>query len=75
MGFDDQQIITEYLRPPLTTMRLPFREMAQRAVEVLADKLASDAAPLTSERINCQLVKRESVGPPRDTRIELAPSV
>ncbi|MDA8437420.1 MAG: substrate-binding domain-containing protein [Propionibacterium sp.] len=65
IGFDDQQILTEYLRPGLTTMRLPFREMADRAVELLAQHLADPATEIASERVRCPLIERASVGPPR----------
>lgn len=66
IGFDDQQILTEYLRPPLTTMRLPFREMAGRAVEMLAHAAGDEAATLASERMTCRLIERESVSAPAD---------
>lgn len=64
VGFDDQQILTEYLRPALTTMRLPFREMAERAVNQLASVVSGDTTDIGSERIRCRLVERESVSVP-----------
>lgn len=64
VGFDDQQILTEYLRPALTTMRLPFREMAERAVDLLARAVSGDAIPLEPERMRCRLIERESVSCP-----------
>ncbi len=75
LGFDDQEIITHHLRPTLTTMKLPFKKMARRAVELLADNLDGNAAPLISERIICRLVERDSVAPPRESRLELASQV
>lgn len=64
IGFDDQQILTEFLRPELTTMRLPFREMADRAVELLARQLLDPSFVIASERMRCPLIERSSVGPP-----------
>jgi LacI family transcriptional regulator len=64
VGFDDQQILTEFLRPELTTMRLPFREMADRAVELLARQLIDPSFVIESERMRCPLIERSSVGPP-----------
>lgn len=65
IGFDDQQILTEFLRPGLTTMRLPFREMADRAMELLARQLLDPHVAIESERMRCPLIERSSVGPPR----------
>lgn len=65
VGFDDQEILTEYLRPTLTTMRLPFREMADRAVELLAQQLADPSLEISSERVRCPLVERGSVRAPK----------
>lgn len=65
IGFDDQQILTEFLRPELTTMRLPFREMADRAMELLARQLVDPHVAIESERMRCPLIERSSVGPPR----------
>ena len=64
IGFDDQQILTEFLRPELTTMRLPFREMADRAIELLARQLVDPLFAIESERMRCPLIERSSVGPP-----------
>ena len=65
IGFDDQQILTEFFRPELTTMRLPFREMADRAMELLARQLVDPNAAIESERMRCPLIERSSVGPPK----------
>ncbi len=35
MGFDNQELIAPYLRPPLSTMQLPHYEMGQWAIEHL----------------------------------------
>jgi LacI family transcriptional regulator len=37
VGFDDQQEIVKFMRPPLTTMRLPYYEMGEFAVAAVLD--------------------------------------
>jgi LacI family transcriptional regulator len=37
IGYDDQQEIVAYMRPPLTTMRLPCYEMGAFAVAAILD--------------------------------------
>jgi len=46
-------------------MRLPFREMADRAMELLARQLVDPNAAIESERMRCPLIERSSVGPPK----------
>ncbi|WP_344804266.1 LacI family DNA-binding transcriptional regulator [Microlunatus ginsengisoli] len=60
VGFDDQVIISAYLRPPLTTVALPFEEMGARAVEVLLARLAGQDVPDVTV-VDCPLVERASV--------------
>jgi LacI family transcriptional regulator len=38
VGFDDQEFIASELDPPLTTVRLPHREMGQLAVQLLLEE-------------------------------------
>jgi len=67
VGFDDQEYIASELDPPLTTMRLPLRDMGHLAVELLLDDAESphDGAGGWVTRVRCHLVRRESVAPPR----------
>lgn len=37
IGYDDQREIVQYMRPPLTTMRLPYYEMGAHAVATILD--------------------------------------
>jgi DNA-binding LacI/PurR family transcriptional regulator len=61
VGFDD--IATaEFVRPALTTVRLPKAELGRRSWEILHDQLA-DRAATTSVRLEPTLVVRESTGP------------
>ena len=65
VGFDDQDYIASELDPPLTTVRLPHREMGRLAVHLLLDddgdgQLDSNGVV----KVPCQLVRRDSVAPP-----------
>jgi LacI family transcriptional regulator len=68
VGFDDQEFLASELDPPLTTMRLPHRDMGRLAVEMLLSD-AEDAHDGTGEqvtRVSCELIRRDSVAPPPD---------
>lgn len=58
VGFDNQETLAPYLDPGLTTLQLPYEQMARRAVEILLD--GQGAAPLTNP-IHCSLIPRGSV--------------
>lgn len=60
IGFDDEEMISAHLYPPLTTVRLPHYEMGEWAVTFLAEH---DDAPLPPVQhvIDCPLVNRASV--------------
>ncbi|MEY4423309.1 MAG: hypothetical protein RLZZ258_412 [Actinomycetota bacterium] len=66
-GFDDLKLISEALKPGLTTVRLPHREMGQAAVERLIELCTSSMsqAPESTEIIG-QLVERESLSAPKN---------
>lgn len=66
-GFDDLKLISAALKPGLTTVRLPHREMGQAAVERLIELCSSsnDHAPESTEIIG-QLVERESLSIPKN---------
>jgi diguanylate cyclase (GGDEF)-like protein len=60
LGFDDIEE-ARHARPPLSTVRQPFRDHARRAFEVVMDQLEGRAvAPRT--RIDSQLILRRSCG-------------
>jgi LacI family transcriptional regulator len=54
------QVMTQYVDPPLTTVHLPFRQMAERAAERLLEQLAG-APPSGLEYMNFHLVERASI--------------
>jgi DNA-binding LacI/PurR family transcriptional regulator len=61
IGFDDL-FVSQYLSPPLTTMRQPMRRMGGRAMELLA-KLRKGVHSREYVRIQADLVVRSSTGP------------
>lgn len=59
VGFDNQELISAYLRPALTTVALPFEEMGALGVETLAALNAGKkVAPV--QTVNCPLLERSS---------------
>ena len=65
-GFDDLPL-SVFAVPSLTTVRMPVREMAARAVEMAIDPPRSPTEPVV-EILPPELVVRESTGPPNPTR-------
>jgi len=65
VGFDNQELIADGLRPELTTVALPHYEMGAWAVEQLLREIDM-AAPVTPSHhfLPCPIVRRNSVGPP-----------
>jgi LacI family transcriptional regulator len=69
VGFDDQRLVSESLRPGLTTVALPHYEMGTWAVRTLLEQLeAAEPAAVTHALLPCPVVRRASVArPPRCT--------
>lgn len=61
VGFDDEDI-SGFMLPPLTTIVLPHEEMARWAVGTLLDEVLPAPRP-RSVKIECPLVSRNSIGP------------
>ena len=61
VGFDDQDLLRDFFHPPLTTVRLPFAEMGDRAAALVLD---SDA-PAEVHLVRCPVIHRQSVAPPK----------
>lgn len=59
IGFDDRDI-AQFLTPPLTTVRLPMREIGDTAARLLIDYLENGVPPDTTTFVSCELVVRES---------------
>ena len=66
IGFDNQDQIAPWLDPPLTTMQLPHEQMGRWAVEHLLRVLSGEAEGPQQMRMECPLLVRRSVAPPRD---------
>jgi LacI family transcriptional regulator len=58
VGFDNQETLAPYLDPGLTTVELPFEQMARRAVEIL---LSPQGSYPQHNPVECSLVPRGSV--------------
>jgi LacI family transcriptional regulator len=68
VGFDDQDVIADGLRPGLTTVALPHYEMGVWAVEQLLREIDAEAPVTPShELLACPVVRRNSVQPRRPT--------
>ncbi|MCP2242697.1 transcriptional regulator, LacI family [Lentzea aerocolonigenes] len=78
VGFDDQEFIASELDPPLTTVRLPHREMGRLAIQLVLDEPgALDDVPESEDgviRIAGELVRRDSVAEPRGAWGQRTPS-
>lgn len=62
IGFDNQRIIAQYLRPPLSTMALPHYAMGKWAVEyLLNENVESSLETPIQHRLACPYIERESV--------------
>jgi len=66
VGFDNQELIADGLRPGLTTVALPHYEMGAWAVEALIARIENPDSEAEQVRLRCPLVPRSSVAPPRD---------
>lgn len=64
VGFDNQELIADGLRPGLTTVALPHYEMGAWAVETLIRRLEDPETPSEQVLLRCPVVERGSVSPP-----------
>jgi LacI family transcriptional regulator len=71
VGYDDDENVAPCLVPPLTTVRLPHREIGALAMGAVLSSVLDDApalagAPKVTPRtlVDCPLVVRDSVAPP-----------
>jgi LacI family transcriptional regulator len=71
VGYDDQEFIASELDPPLTTLRLPHREMGRLAIQLVLDEpdALDDLPGLGGNliRVAGELVRRDSVTKPHGT--------
>jgi LacI family transcriptional regulator len=67
VGYDDREI-AQFMRPPLTTVVLPHYEMGLQAAEALIEGHLRPDGRQPQIKVECPLVDRDSVGPPRGKR-------
>jgi LacI family transcriptional regulator len=63
VGFNDMPFADRF-DPPLTTVRIPHREIGAAAAELLLERLADDSAPARHVMLAPTLVARRSTAPP-----------
>lgn len=63
VGFDDFTVISEVIRPSLTTVALPYFEMGREAVSALTQRLRGEDVN-THSWITCHFIRRNSLVPP-----------
>lgn len=61
VGFDNQELIAKYLRPALSTIALPFREMGRRGAELLTQVLDPPSGNAPQVVLECPPIRRNSV--------------
>jgi DNA-binding LacI/PurR family transcriptional regulator len=64
--FDNQTNVSEGLFPRLTSVALPHYEMGDWAVRTLIHRSERPSSVPVQVALNCPLVRRDSVGPPRE---------
>jgi len=67
VGFDDLYI-SQYLNPPLTTVRQPMAAMGRLAMETLLRLLEKEEKSTQILKVPGELIVRESTMPPRPLR-------
>jgi DNA-binding LacI/PurR family transcriptional regulator len=71
IGFDDIHL-AEYTIPPLTTIRMSCKDLAQKAVDNLLSRLKPASNKLdTVSKINTRLIVRQTTGLPKDALLDL----
>jgi LacI family transcriptional regulator len=66
IGFDDSPV-ANVVRPALTTVRIPFYHMAQKAVQALSDMIENKGTGFMHYQLDVDLIQRESCGKTRRT--------
>jgi DNA-binding LacI/PurR family transcriptional regulator len=66
-GFNDDGSASWH-EPPLTTMRQPFVDLGERAIDLLIERIKDPSLPAVVEFLKTELVVRGSTAPPAVTR-------
>jgi LacI family transcriptional regulator len=72
IALDDSEILGEDLRPPLTTVHLPYFRMGQEAVRSLIGQMRDGRRAGSEIKVTCDIVRRQSVCSPSPTDPEPA---
>ena len=72
IALDDSEILGEDLRPPLTTVQLPYFRMGQEAVRSIIGQMRDGRRAGSEIKVTCNIVRRQSVGSPSPTDPEPA---
>lgn len=64
IGFDDHPMASQ-LKPFLTTVKQPAREMGQKGVEILFDLMDNELSHNVVKKLNTVLIERDSTAPPK----------
>ena len=64
VGFDDRPA-AKHMRPPLSTMRLPFAAMGELAGRLLLDLIAGKNISAEVTKVPCPVIERSSTSAPR----------
>ena len=67
VGFNDMPFV-DRLRPPLTTVRIPQREIGTVAADLMLQRLADESLPARETLLEPTLIVRGSTAPPPDQR-------
>ena len=65
MGFDDSHVC-ECAFVPLSTMKIPFKEMGRHACRLLEERIENPALPLEHVVLDARLIERASTAPPTE---------
>jgi LacI family transcriptional regulator len=61
VGYDNQEHLAVYLKPPLSTVALPHYEMGQWSMKQLLHLIEDIETPVVQKKINCPFINRESI--------------
>ena len=64
VGFDDDPL-AEWLSPGLTTVRQPFHDMGEAAIELLCNRMDDPHSPVEHRVLPVQVIRRGSVAAPK----------
>ncbi len=67
VGYDNEELVSLFTDPALTTVQLPHYEMGYWAIKNLLGQIAGEDCSGVQHRITCPLIVRDSVSSPTET--------